>query len=300
MRCTKNGQSLIEYAMLATIVMLGMIVGGPTLIRAVQGYFKITADSVQDAESEVITQAAPQPKLTCQCFSAPANGAIVPTALEMAAWPASGCGVSGCTTTEQYHFRSCFPMNCAREDACIPDNTCCTPLVPVACGMRLNPSECPTRELLDPHLPAYLSGTCAGTSDCAIGERIYSVTCGSTITSTVTYFGCGNDNDTQNNCLPTCWPPPIAGSTDCNPGAENSNPLVLSERQSLINELGWRKILPPPGRDYLPNGSINPLNRNAYNLHYVYLPPIACNTNAYCERICPAGQTPNATNSGCI
>lgn len=56
-RLSQRAQSVIEYTLITALVMVGIFVMGPYLIRSVNSYFKFTEDSVEDSFREDIKQA---------------------------------------------------------------------------------------------------------------------------------------------------------------------------------------------------------------------------------------------------
>jgi len=45
----ERGQSIIEYTLIAVLVILGIVYMGPYALRSVNAYFKLWDDSVQDS-----------------------------------------------------------------------------------------------------------------------------------------------------------------------------------------------------------------------------------------------------------
>ena len=55
MRGERQGQSLIEYALIATIVIFGIVMMGPYVLRSIQAHFKMWDDQIQDSHNERFT-----------------------------------------------------------------------------------------------------------------------------------------------------------------------------------------------------------------------------------------------------
>ena len=325
MHSLNKGQSILEYLLLACIIFIATVVGGPSLIRAVQSYFKMTDESVQDSASEEIRQApaiAP-PVTSCSCTS----------------WTTGECAVGSCSPIQRYSYRTCNPMHCDAEEQCTPDASCCTLVTPVGCGTKFEPAnttyELPTtntiatkacndnRSPLDSHFTAGYRGTCPTTgtdTDCSVGERLYSIQCASAAdpTKAATFYGCKFDSETEMNCLPTCSGTVYAASTPCD-AAQNADNSILAERINLIPEVLYRQITSPlttpanptnsgdtlvPGHDpSLPNHNpyrillkdamtTNVLQFNSYQNHFVYLDQTQCAPGRSCQQVCPTGSMP--------
>jgi Flp pilus assembly pilin Flp len=59
----KHGQSIIEYVLIAVLVILGIVIMGPYVLRSVNAHFKLWDDGVQDSFTENITQAPVHPMI---------------------------------------------------------------------------------------------------------------------------------------------------------------------------------------------------------------------------------------------
>ena len=51
----KRGQSIIEYSLILTLVILGVAVMGPYILRSINAHFKIWDDEIQDSHNERLT-----------------------------------------------------------------------------------------------------------------------------------------------------------------------------------------------------------------------------------------------------
>src|SRR5476651_1166286 len=71
-------QSIIEYALIAILVILGIVFMGPYVLRSVNAHFKIWDTGVQATFKEHITQApvndVPNIPTNCLCANAPETG----------------------------------------------------------------------------------------------------------------------------------------------------------------------------------------------------------------------------------
>jgi hypothetical protein len=231
-----KGQTVLEYLILATIIMVSIVVGGPFLARSVSGHFRLLEDSASDSIGEDIRQAPipPQPPGGCTCDP----------------WFRSAvCGMDPCTPSQRLYQRSCGI--CGMEQECRSELDCCNDPEPVICGQNLNVNgSCDSGRVLpmvpaDPANPtgpqvnvfdSQYIGVCPGNwanndaRKCKIGERLYSITCGAATPSnpaaSSTYYACKNVTD--NKCAPECWDAsnsngtPVPNSEECTPGEETN------------------------------------------------------------------------------
>lgn len=303
MRLNHKGQSVLEYTLLAAIIFVGIVAGGPYLQRMVQGFFKIQDDNVQESALEVITQAgAPTTTQACTCD----YGSNVST------WPSTGCSLGPCGNFQRYHYRTCTPMHCEKEYSCLADYNCCNNVTPVSCGGYLynpfSPPNCITRNPVSSHFPSSFRGTCITPTgnDCDFGERLYTVSCGNPtkgVNGSDTFYACKADIETQQNCFPYCYGTIFKNSTDCNYSGgvqiEASDILDLGQRSTLVTEVINRKITPDRTL-VLDNLTTNISQYNSYQVYNYYAFSDECAVNRYCERLCPEGFTPNPARSSCV
>lgn len=114
----KSAQSVTEYALLIMVVMAGIIIGGPYVIRSWNAYLKGWDSSIEDSYSDPLKESESGiPLPTCDnCrFEAPTRcGGVSPC-----------CG-GGCEDNETELIRICDPVNCAPPlSRCEPDPGCC-------------------------------------------------------------------------------------------------------------------------------------------------------------------------------
>ena len=50
----RHGQSLIEYSLIVLLVILGIVVMGPYVLRSINAHFKIWDEEIQDSHNERI------------------------------------------------------------------------------------------------------------------------------------------------------------------------------------------------------------------------------------------------------
>ena len=122
----KRGQSFIEYSLIFTLVILGVIVMGPYVLRSINAHFKIWDDEIQDSHNERFVEA-------------PALSINLPQGCRPAGAPvAMGCGLRGTTKTcaadQQLYVQNFTPAGCAYDENCVTENICCTSLVAGQCG----------------------------------------------------------------------------------------------------------------------------------------------------------------------
>lgn len=294
MRLHNKGQSVLEYVLLATIVIIGIIIGGPLLLKSVQGYFKLTDETVQDATSENITSAPvtgiAAPNCKCSTTTNAVPSPLTLDALDAAGWSKGVCGVGLHDATQRYYYRTCSPMKCAQEEIWLSDPTCCTDAKPVGCGTKFSPNtpNATGRQLCGSTAPLNgnfteaenLTGTCAvigNDYDCPIGQRLYMKECAhkpaagdsTTPPKTDKFYACSKPDDTAVNldCLPSCWQYPYPHSKPCNPNEQDQtaiNENSLTENDDVTSII-QRKALIPEVAFRLSNGNANPhriLTRN--------------------------------------
>ena len=111
----KRGQSIIEYTLIAILVILGIVYMGPYALRSVNAYFKLWDDSVQDSFEENLNQvpvnAIPNISTNCVCTSVD-----------------EGCG-GGCQAGYHAWTYSCSSQDCnyaiSDSASCTADCNCC-------------------------------------------------------------------------------------------------------------------------------------------------------------------------------
>jgi len=99
----KSGQSIIEYLLITILVIIGVVVMGPYVIRSTNAHFKLWDEGIQDSYKEHITQASRNdvPAITSNCVCTDTMG---------------DCGNSGagsqCAATERVWNHNCVPQYC--------------------------------------------------------------------------------------------------------------------------------------------------------------------------------------------
>ena len=137
---TKSGQSIIEYVLIAVLVVMGIVVMGPFALRSVNAHFKLWDDSVQDSVTENITQAPASsiPTINSKCIC------------ENVVSDQCGSATAGspCPPNELIINHNCNPIGCddAPTTSCsAPDPNCCKTYSKQGCGTYTCPSSgCPT------------------------------------------------------------------------------------------------------------------------------------------------------------
>lgn len=125
---TDSGQHTIEFTMLLILIMVGIIMGGPYVIRSWNAHIKGLEDSVVDSINDPL-------------MSAPTQG-ISPPFCNCGGFENVGCGpittnIFGgsltCNETEMLSRRPCSPLDCELSDGsqgvtamCNIDASCCT------------------------------------------------------------------------------------------------------------------------------------------------------------------------------
>ena len=215
----KQGQSIVEYALIATLVLLGVIFMGPYVLRSINAHFQLWDEGSQDSFHENLRQASLNsiPYLNSDCECTQTTGqcggpnmfcAANEKEIDWVCTPYQGCNGSKGTTT------------------CVVDQDCCGCPSVSGCGAAALPT--PATPGVTPHPPGMVSVPCpqitsgqactyvanecyqalpiTGTnkSPCYYGYRIYSFPCGSTSSSVCvpdTYDPANNINGCP---LPQC------------------------------------------------------------------------------------------------
>jgi hypothetical protein len=219
-----KGQTVLEYLIIATVIMAGIVVGGPFLARSVSGHFRLLEDSASDSVGEDIRQAPVPPSPPgCTCN---------------ALWSQGACGKwNPCTPSQRLYQRNCGLCGGMQQE-CRSELNCCNDPEPITCGQNLNINGSCDSGRVPPTLPKFsgFNGVCPGTwsnddaRKCKIGERLYSMPCGAATlgnpAASITYYAC--ENVTDGKCDPQCWDAlstdgtPVVNSVECNPGDANS------------------------------------------------------------------------------
>lgn len=120
MKLHSRGQTLMEYAGIIILIILGMVIGKIVIDRGAKAGIKNLTQSVELSDQEIIRQAPSDPGInlpTCQC----------------SAWSTGACGTGPCPPTSLYQYRSCAPLGCENSvnphiitQKCTTDNNCCT------------------------------------------------------------------------------------------------------------------------------------------------------------------------------
>jgi hypothetical protein len=244
-----KGQTVLEYLIVATLILAGIVIGGPFLVRSVSGHFRLLEDSTSDSVGEDIRQAsAPAPPAgSCVCNN----------------WFKGACGNNDpCSPSQRLYQRGCNPANCDIQQECLAELDCCNDPIIVQCGTILNlPGRCTGPRPLpkvtpsgggapvDVFDPAKYVGICPestalGTQLCKLWERLYSISCGAAATgggtTTTTYYACKDVSGETLNCGPECWDgpstdgTPLAGSSPC-AGDETSPSNLPTEIDYRVN-----------------------------------------------------------------
>ena len=115
----KRGQSIIEYSLIAILVILGIIVMGPYVLRSVTGHYQMWNDGVQDSFKENINQAKfksiPDVDLGCTCTDSLGE-------------KGSNFAGSQCTPGQYICNHNCNPQGCDghKFSRCVSDPANCS------------------------------------------------------------------------------------------------------------------------------------------------------------------------------
>ncbi|MDE2008556.1 MAG: hypothetical protein KGJ09_00585 [Candidatus Omnitrophica bacterium] len=192
----KNGQSIIEYILIAILVILAIAFMGTYVLRSVNAHFKMWDEGVRDSAEEIINQApiADVPNISLNCSCSQTVGTC-----------GSSTPGSQCAANEKIITWNCNPQGCngaQGNSTCELDPSCCNTPAPQGCGNHPLPFVPATKGYIGTPMPCPtgLSGTCyqglGSGSPCYYGQQTYGYACGSN-TSQV----CVPDNSCPN---PTC------------------------------------------------------------------------------------------------
>lgn len=149
-----KAQASIEYMTIAVLVVTGIVLMGPYVLRSINAHFKSMDDQVQDSFQEEMAQ-APDEDFNldgCSCSE----------------WQQGTCGTNGCDRFATHYYKTCGPsLGCETQfpevgpiSECRPDVSCCTPWENTGC---VPISECPNPV-------AGTSGALLQTRTCAPGN----------------------------------------------------------------------------------------------------------------------------------
>jgi Flp pilus assembly pilin Flp len=241
----RSGQSIIEYTVIAGVVMMAIVLGGPFLVNSVQAHFRGLDDSVQESALEDLKSAAiEQVRPGCVCHP----------------WKDSNCG-GQCPTSQREKTRACVPMNCIPMDGkseldCVPDPGCCGNGKKIGCGRVLNvpgskdEAVCQTRVSLDQYKDLTVTlknntsvkplGECTGGGEsvrgCAYNEVTFEFECGDTKITV-----CAKDED---ECSLECGvdggvTPTTDGGSLCDPAPPAMDVLANEVVQRENKTMPW-------------------------------------------------------------
>lgn len=128
-----SGQSIIEYSIIAILVMLSVVIMGPYVLRSVNAHFKIWDDQVQDSANDRLTQASD--------IDLPANCRVNGPPLLGSCGVVKGKTVT-CQANERYKYYTFNPPGCYASESCTAEHIpgyedCCAPVVRGDCGYRV-------------------------------------------------------------------------------------------------------------------------------------------------------------------
>ncbi len=118
----KIGQSIIEYVLLAMLVIVGTIVMGPYFIRSIGSHFHLWQEAVDDSIDDRMVQA---------------KGVSIPTICQCGPLQSGACGghfqtsSASCPVDSRYSYTPCSPPGCGFtspgfQETCVLDtNFCC-------------------------------------------------------------------------------------------------------------------------------------------------------------------------------
>ena len=127
----KHAQSIVEYALIAILVILGVVFMGSYVLRSINAHYKLWDEGTQDSFTETLNQAPVNvlPSITANCQCTPVNESCGnPTA-----------GASLCPANQREVDLNCTIEGCAGmagKASCVDDPTCCSTAVALGCGLQ--------------------------------------------------------------------------------------------------------------------------------------------------------------------
>ena len=122
----KRGQSIIEYVLIAVLVILGIYVMGPYVLRSIGAHFKLWDDGIKDSFQENLAQAPVNdiPEINASCNCPVTQGA---------------CGLPDCPLGKMEMIPTCDPVGCGNGTQadlpyCTPNQSCCRAWQTIGCG----------------------------------------------------------------------------------------------------------------------------------------------------------------------
>lgn len=232
-----KGQSILEYTILAMLVIVTTMVMGPYLIRSINAHFKLWQEAVSDTVNDRMQKVPVNlPDQTCSCGP----------------WTQGECGGhllrsnTSCAVNQRYRYTPCSPPTCGFDNGqfqedCNGDvsgaNNCCAQYV--ACSTRAPISSCcgnvPIPNPANPRVPTNSEGTLPALSNpnpnnlggyCYYGEEVQIGQCNGLTGQTNTYACKPNDQ-----CKPSC-----TGSLPTNAAGAPIGTLCAGSDQGLTQD----------------------------------------------------------------
>jgi len=183
----KRAQSTIEMALVVVLVILGVIVTGPYVLRSINAHFKLWDDSVQDSFDDHLIQATKEQ----------INIILPPCSCH---WVAGSCGAQGCNKTERVYAKACTPSGCDLGYSCQVEDSCCSSPVRTNTCWR-SPSSAP--HPATGTIPAGFHACGSGALLTNVKDRVFQYVCGTGGNQQV----CQQDTTTADgdrDCTPRC------------------------------------------------------------------------------------------------
>lgn len=290
-RLNQQAQHLIEYSVLIILVLAGIIIAGPYVIRSWNARVKSWDDSVTESMQDPLLEAPPDTVTIPGCDPDPAG------------WINQGCQLGGlgiatclgqvnCAETQRLETLTYMPLGCECSikpvpptARCVYEACCCTTAVSTAlCGVNATNPPDPDRfesvcAVFDQMSDTNPDGTCP---DGYLGYYVY---CGNDDTNDPNQrrYGCISDPACVFDCTgPIVVPPPQYGTL-----CTDSNGIPDDQRLSADTP---RKIVATGG---CTDGTA-PANKCEYECRYPFVP---MGGGTYCD--CPTGTTYNAGTNNC-
>lgn len=122
-----KGQSIIEYTVLAMLIIVGTIVMGPYVIRSIGAHFKLWQETVDDSVNDRMKRIPISVTEQCRVSELMSSGCGAPIKQNFPLCPTGGLYMPAthCAANERYYFQTGTPDGCYYCEGCKADPTCC-------------------------------------------------------------------------------------------------------------------------------------------------------------------------------
>lgn len=186
----KKGQSTIELVVVAMAVMLGIVVGGPYVLRSINAHFKLWDTAVQESNEDHLVKATKD------------QIGLTGGTCTFKGWkPTPNCAIHGCGPLEREYIKDVDPPGCDYGSKCVADDSCCS--VPVSTG-RCWRSDVVLHMAPDTALSTTLITQGFKNTGCTTSDLIYRIPCGNNAGLNLCKEHLTVDADGPRDCRPVC------------------------------------------------------------------------------------------------